>query len=90
MYYYLNDPKGALEAFNNPDLENFFDQLVSFQILLDLLYNNQMYSEMLEVYETIKNKQVQMTKYPRNVMVLVFAALYKMVRLKLTSAMFNV
>jgi len=78
MYYHLNDPKSAIEAFNDPELEGFFDQLVSFQVLCDLLYRNQMYQEVLDAFEVIKSKQVHMTKYPRNVTVLVFASLYKL------------
>lgn len=79
MYHHLNDPKSALEAFKEAELDGFFDQLASFQILCDLLYSNKMYDEVLEVFEIVKQKQLQMTKYPRNVMVLVFASLYKLV-----------
>jgi len=78
MYHHLGDPKSALEAFNDPSLEGFFDQLASYQILLDLLYKNKMYQEVLDTFEQIKTKQVQMTKYPRNVMVLVFATLHQL------------
>jgi len=78
MYHHLNDPKSALDAFNDPALEGFFDQLASYQILLDLLYRNKMYQEVLDAFEVIKTRQVQMTKYPRNVMVLVFATLHKL------------
>jgi len=79
MYYCLNEPKQALEVFNDPELEGFFDQLSSYQILCDLLYNNQMYQEVLDVFETVKSRQTQGAKYPRNVVILVFASCYKMV-----------
>lgn len=79
MYHHLNDPKSAIEAFNDPELDGFFDQLISYQVLCDLLYRNGMYQEVLDAYQVIKTKQIQMTKYPRNVMVLVFASLYKLV-----------
>lgn len=78
MFHHLNDPANALVAFNEPELDGFFDQLVSYQVLCDLLYRNEKYQEVLDVYQVIKSKQVQMTKFPRNVMVLVFASLYKL------------
>jgi len=37
-----------------------------------------MYQEVLDIFEVIKSKQVQGTRFPRNVSVLVFAACYKM------------
>src|ERR1700685_446469 len=79
MYHYLNQPKMALDVFMDPELDGFFDQLASFQVLLDLLYNNGMYEEILKVFETIKTKQVQGLKFPRNVTILVFGACYKLV-----------
>lgn len=80
MYHYLNQPTLAFEAFKDKELEGFFDQLATYQILCDLLYNNQMYQEVLDVFEIIRDKQVQGTKYPRNVLVCVFASCYKLVR----------
>jgi len=79
MYHYLNQPTHALEAFKDPELEGFFEQMASFQVLCDLLYRNQMYQEILDVFEVVKAKQVQGQKYPRNVSILAFAACYKMV-----------
>ncbi|KOB64272.1 putative pentatricopeptide repeat domain 2, partial [Operophtera brumata] len=51
MFYFLDAPKEAL-------------QLVSFQILMDLLYSNEMYDEMYRVFEKVKEKQINMSKYP--------------------------
>lgn len=53
---------------------------MSFQLLLDLLYENQRYDEILKTFELIKEKQIHGTKYPKNIIVLVMATLYKMVR----------
>lgn len=58
---------------------NSFNQLMSYQILLDLLYINGKYKEVLEAFEIIKERQIQGAKYPKNVVVLVYASLYKMV-----------
>jgi pentatricopeptide repeat domain-containing protein 2 len=79
MYYFLNQPKAALELLKDPELEGFFDQLSSYQVLCDLLYNNGMYQEVLDVFEIVKSRQVSGTRYPRNVLMLVFASCYKMV-----------
>jgi len=78
MYHFLNQPTEAMQAFKDSELDGFFDQLSTFQVLCDLLYNNHMYQEVLDIFEVIKNKQVQGTMYPRNVAVLVFASCYKM------------
>lgn len=67
------------QIFKNPDMDGFFDQLISFQILLDLLFKNQMYSEMLDIFNIISSKQLQGSKYPKNAVVLVLAGCYKLV-----------
>lgn len=70
------------QCFNDPTNNGFFDQLVTFQILLDLLYNNEMYDEMYEVFETVKEKQINMFKYPKYPVVLVLAGCYKQVSIE--------
>lgn len=77
MYHFLNKPNEALEAFKDPALGEFFDQLVSIQILMDLLFENAMYDKVIEVFEIVKDKQLQGSKYPKNAVTLAFAALYK-------------
>lgn len=67
------------QCFYDPKNEGFFDQLVSYHILLDLLYNHEMYDEMYKVFETVQEKQVNMTKFPKYCVVLVLAACYKQV-----------
>lgn len=68
-----------MQCFKAPELNGFFDQLISYQILLDLLYENKKYNEVLEAFELIKAKQIEGMKYPKNAVVLVYASLYKMV-----------
>lgn len=75
-FYYLDEPDLAFTAFKDPKFENFFDQLVSYQILLCLLYKHGKYTEMREVYDTIKDKPME-SGYPRNSFILVMAACYK-------------
>lgn len=61
-------------------MEGFFEQLSSYQVLMDLLFVNGMYNNMLDVYKSIQEKQLQIAKFPKGVMMLVFAACYKLVR----------
>lgn len=63
----------------NPEMDGFFDQLMSFQILMDLLLKNEMYEEVIQVFDVIQKKQVQGSKFPKNAVVLVLAACYKLV-----------
>ncbi|KYN22195.1 PREDICTED: pentatricopeptide repeat-containing protein 2, mitochondrial-like isoform X1 [Trachymyrmex cornetzi] len=74
--YYLDEPDLAFTAFKDPKFENFFDQLISYQILLSLLYKHAKYTEMRKVYEMIKTKEL-IGGYPRNSLILVMAACYK-------------
>ncbi|KAF7268615.1 hypothetical protein GWI33_018305, partial [Rhynchophorus ferrugineus] len=78
MFYVHNKADLALECFKSEELSGIFDQYITYQILLDLLYENQKYDEVLEVTEIIKTKQFDGTKFPRNVVVLALAACYKL------------
>lgn len=75
-FYYLDEPDIALTAFKDPQFNNFFDQMISYQILLSLLYKHKRYTEMREVYDVIKTKSLN-GEYPRNSSILVLAACYK-------------
>ncbi|XP_068631280.1 pentatricopeptide repeat-containing protein 2, mitochondrial-like [Battus philenor] len=77
MFHFLNAPKEALQCFEDPANNGFFDQLTSYQILLDLLYNHAMYEEMYRVFEKVQEKQLNMSKFPKYPVVLVLAACYK-------------
>jgi len=75
-FYYLDEPDLAFTAFKDPQFDNFFDQMISYQILLCLLYKHGKYSEMRDVYNIIKTKNLG-GEYPRNSLILVLAACYK-------------
>jgi len=79
MYYHLGRPLEALAAFKDEELAGIFDQLITYQLLLDLLFVNEHYQEVLEVFEIVKSKQLQPNRYPKNVVVLFYAACYKLV-----------
>ncbi|CAG9812947.1 unnamed protein product [Phaedon cochleariae] len=78
LFHHFNKPHIALECFKSPELAGFFDQLISYQILLDLLYENHMYKEVLECVDIIKSRQIDGMKYPKNIIVLAMAACYKL------------
>jgi len=78
MFHFLNEPKLALEAYNDPELHQFFEQITSAHILFDLLYKNGMYDSILETFQAVQERQLQGQKFPRNVTILVFAACYKL------------
>lgn len=67
--------------FNDPEMDGFFNQLTSYQVLMDLLFINEKFNDVLEVYKTIQEKQLQIAKFPKGVMMFVFASCYKLVRL---------
>lgn len=69
----------VFQCFKSEELNGVFDQQISFQLLLDLLFINDRYQEMLDVFEVISNKQLEGHKYPKNVVVLALAACYKLV-----------
>lgn len=62
------------------NFDGFFDQLITFQIYLDLLYNNEMYNEVLVAFKEIEQKQLEGALFPRNSFILALAACYKLVR----------
>ncbi|CAK1551443.1 unnamed protein product [Leptosia nina] len=77
MFYFLDAPTEAIKCFDDPANAGFFDQLVSYQILLDLLYNHEMFDEMYKIFEKVQERRVNMTKYPKYPVVLILAACYK-------------
>lgn len=78
LFYHLNCVDVALELFKDNSLDGFFDQLASYQIFLDLLYNNKRYQDVLDTYDIIKTRQLQGGRYPKHVFNLSIAACYKL------------
>ncbi|XP_072746083.1 pentatricopeptide repeat-containing protein 2, mitochondrial [Anoplolepis gracilipes] len=76
-FYYLDEPDLALLAFKDPQFEDFFGQIVTYQILLSLLYKHEKYTEMRDVYNIIKTKNLNLSGYPGSLLILVMAACYK-------------
>ncbi|XP_064619515.1 pentatricopeptide repeat-containing protein 2, mitochondrial-like [Lineus longissimus] len=77
MFYYLKRPDLALDCFKDEHLENFFDQRSSHLVLLDMLLVSGHYSDLLDVYSSVKAKYLGTDKYPNDCTTLALAALYK-------------
>lgn len=77
--YHLDEPDLAFQAFKDPALDQFFDQLTSLQILMDLLWNHGQYEECLEAYTLFTKKPMYNVIFPRRPSILAAAACYKMV-----------
>ncbi|XP_012537102.1 pentatricopeptide repeat-containing protein 2, mitochondrial [Monomorium pharaonis] len=75
-FYYLDEPDLAYTAFKDPKFENFFNQAISYQVLLSLLYKHEKYAEMRDVFDIIKVRPTE-TGYPKSCSILVMAACYK-------------
>jgi pentatricopeptide repeat domain-containing protein 2 len=76
-YHYIRDADSALAIFKDESLDGFFDQLITYQILLDLLYKTGKFQEILDTYDVIQSRQLQGSRNPKHVIILVFAACYK-------------
>lgn len=61
-----------------------FDQLITYQILLDLLYDRKMLGDVLRIYEEIR-KRIQANKQfvPAAINAIIFATYYRLVSAKL-------
>uniref|UniRef100_A0A2M3ZA17 Putative pentatricopeptide repeat-containing protein 2 mitochondrial n=1 Tax=Anopheles braziliensis TaxID=58242 RepID=A0A2M3ZA17_9DIPT len=75
--HHLGDHELALDLFQDAGNEGFFDQLSSYQILSDLLYEHGRYREVRELFDSIKSRQVQGGRFPKHCVTLTFAACYK-------------
>ncbi|XP_065086289.1 pentatricopeptide repeat-containing protein 2, mitochondrial-like [Ochlerotatus camptorhynchus] len=75
--YHLKDPALAFQLFKEEKYNGFFDQLSSYQILGDLLYENGLYGQVREMFDLIKTRQVQGGRYPKHSVTLTFAACYR-------------
>jgi pentatricopeptide repeat domain-containing protein 2 len=79
MYHHLGQADAALNAFKDPALEGFFDQLMSYQVLMDLLFINGRFEDLMDVFDIVVQRQTQGARYPKHAVVLAMGALYKMV-----------
>jgi pentatricopeptide repeat domain-containing protein 2 len=77
LLFHIKNTDLALKLFKDPEMNGFFDQSSSYQILVDMLYEEGRYQDVFDVFQTIRSRQIQGEMYPRHVVLLVFAACYK-------------
>lgn len=65
LFHTLKDADTALAMFKDEKLDGFFDQLISYQLLLDLLYELGRYQDILDTYKVIKERQVAKSNHYR-------------------------
>lgn len=78
LFHHLQEADQALELFKDEALTGFFDQPISYQLLLDMLYKEKRYQDILDTFDIIKQRQVFGSRYRGNVIVLTFGACYKL------------
>jgi len=79
FFYHLNKPQEALKLLSDPKTMHIFDQYISYQILMDLLLNNEMYEDVLSVFAQVQERNIKGAKFPKNCFVLAATALYRIV-----------
>uniref|UniRef100_A0A182Q427 Pentacotripeptide-repeat region of PRORP domain-containing protein n=1 Tax=Anopheles farauti TaxID=69004 RepID=A0A182Q427_9DIPT len=75
--HHLGDADLALDLFKGAGEDGFFDQLTSYQLLGDMLYEKGRYQEVRELFDSIKSRQIQGGRFPKHCITLTFAACYK-------------
>ncbi|XP_053973953.1 pentatricopeptide repeat-containing protein 2, mitochondrial-like [Hylaeus volcanicus] len=76
MFYYLNKPEAALSLFQNPLLDEFFQQKTTIQILFTLLYKHDKFNEIVALYEHLMSSEKK-SSLARFCIIVVMAACYK-------------
>lgn len=75
--YYLNEPDVAFDLFLNPKYDEFFNQMSTFMLIMDLLYENKKYADVRTIYDKVKQKFVNGIRHPKLVINIVAVACYK-------------
>ncbi|XP_059620064.1 pentatricopeptide repeat-containing protein 2, mitochondrial-like [Phlebotomus argentipes] len=76
MFYSMGNIDVPLELIRNPDFKGFFDQVVTQQIMMDMLYEKGEYQQVLDLYTNCsKNESL---RGHRHLVVLVMASCYKL------------
>lgn len=70
-----------LQFFDDSNITEIFDQLISYQILLDLLYDRKMYGDVLRINDEIQRRIAAQNRYASSAMnAIIFATYYRLVR----------
>ncbi|XP_055349595.1 pentatricopeptide repeat-containing protein 2, mitochondrial-like [Paramacrobiotus metropolitanus] len=78
LHHFLDKPDEALASIQDPDLGQVYDQLTSYMVAMDLLYNHQRYDDVLKLYKAMTQRPFFAEKMPKENLVLACAACYKL------------
>lgn len=68
------------QFFEDSNITELFDQLITYQILLDLLYDRKMFGDVLRIYDEARKRIEARNQYTSNAInVIVFATYYRLV-----------
>jgi len=62
------------------NLRGMFDQMSSFVVVMDLLFENKQFERVLETMDIVKDLQLNGIKYPMDCVTLALASCYELVR----------
>ena len=79
LFYTLNKPQDALELLKNQEINVLFNNFQTNFILANLLYDREMYQDVIEIFYFVIEKQYHGKKYYPSITNLFFAANYKLV-----------
>ena len=85
LLHHTSKPEAAYKMLLSPELAQTFFHFKSYQIGMDLLFRNQMYQEMVEVFSVLERRFIKLKQknpsqqYPISCAVLYMAALYQLV-----------
>jgi len=84
LLHHTSKPEAAYKMLLSPELAQTFFHFKSYQIGMDLLFRNQMYQEMVEVFSVLERRFIKLKQknpsqqYPISCAVLYMAALYQL------------
>ncbi|XP_055323929.1 pentatricopeptide repeat-containing protein 2, mitochondrial-like [Sitodiplosis mosellana] len=79
VLHYHDLPECAIKFFEDDNITHLFDQLITYQILLDMLYDRKMYGDVLRIYDEVKKRILAQNQYVSNAInAIVFATYYRL------------
>lgn len=78
LLHHLDLPDQVIEVLKAEEYDGFFDQITSYDIALDLLFKNERYQEVIDIFRILQEKRLQGAKFPNNCFTLTMASCYKL------------
>lgn len=76
----------CLQLFEDTQITELFDQLATYEILLDLLYDRKMYGDVLRINDEIRKRIASQNRYASSAInAIIFATYYRLVRVHIKS-----